>query len=170
MTDFFEDDEEWISKTQRKHECEDLQKLGEELLTLKDSELETFHLPDTLYAAILETRKIHKHGALKRKKQFIGKLMRDIDAEEIAQKLNDIRHKEDLHNAHFKRLEHWRDRILADGDNAINEFLAEHPNADRQLLRQLHRNSIKEQKANKPPAAARQIFKYIREISETTSD
>lgn len=162
----FDDDEEFISKTRRKKECDALQKLGEELTTLKDSELDSFDLPDDLYAAIIECRKIHHRGALKRHRQYIGRLMRDADAELIEQQLQKIRHKHDLNNAAFKRLEKWRDQIIAEGDDAIDEIIKELPNADRQYLRQLCRNAKKEQQQNKPPVAFRKLFKYLRELSE----
>ncbi|MFW2372866.1 MAG: ribosome biogenesis factor YjgA [Gammaproteobacteria bacterium] len=166
MTEYIDEDDEWVSKTQRKRECDQLQSLGEELITLSNQELDQFNLSDSLYKAILEARKIKQHGALKRQRQYIGKLMRDIDTEDIANRLEKIRHQHDLNNVHFKRIEQWRDRILQTGDQAINDLLAEFPLADRQYLRQLHRNSIKEAKQNKPPAAARLIFKYLRELSE----
>jgi len=166
MTENFDDDDEWVSKTQRKRECDQLQSLGEELIALSTQELDKFDLPESLYKAILDARKIRQHGALKRQRQYIGKLMRDIDTEDIANRLEQIRHQHDLNNVHFKRIEQWRDRILQAGDQAINELLLEFPLADRQYLRQLQRNSIKEAKQNKPPAAARLIFKYLRELSE----
>ena len=107
MNEYTQDDEEWISKTQRKRECDALQELGEQLITLKNDELESFDLPDELFDAVKAARKIRQRGALKRQKQFIGRLMRDVDAEQIEQKLNMIRHKDDVNNAHFKRLEKW---------------------------------------------------------------
>jgi ribosome-associated protein len=166
MTEHPQDDEDWISKTQRKRECDALQQLGEELLTLKNDELDSFDLPDDLYDAIRAAKKIRQHGALKRQKQFIGRLMRTVDAEQVEQRLNAIRHKDDINNAQFKRMEKWRDRILDEGDTAINELVNEYPDADRQQLRQLYRNAMNEQKNNKPPASARQLFKYIREVTE----
>lgn len=166
MTEDYDDNDAWVSKTQRKRECDQLQSLGEQLIDLSKQELDNFNLPEILYKAIQDATKITQHGALKRQRQYIGKLMRDADTEDIASRLEQIRHKHDLNNAHFKRIEQWRDRILQAGDQAINELVAEFPMADRQYLRQLHRNSLKEAKQNKPPAAARLIFKYIRELSE----
>jgi len=166
MSEHIEDDEDWISKTQRKRECDALQHLGEQLIMLKNDELDSFDLPDDLFEAIRAAKKIRQHGALKRQKQFIGRLMRGVDAEQIEQKLNAILHKDDINNAHFKRLEKWRDRILQEGDSAINDLMSEFPDADRQQLRQLYRNAMNEQKNNKPPASARQLFKYIRALSE----
>ena len=166
MSKEFEDEEHWVSKTQMKQECDALQKLGEELIELKVEELNKFSLPDILHNAILEAHKIQARGGLKRQRQYIGKLMREVDAEAIRQQLHQIRHKDDLNNARFKRLEHWRDRIIEEGDKAINDLVEEYPAADRQYLRQLYRNSQKEKQLNKPPASFRLIFKYLRELAE----
>ena len=161
-----EDGDDWVSKTERKKECNDLQKLGEELITLKISELDSFDLPDTLYAAIKDAHKIRQHGALKRHKHFIGKLMRSVDAESIEQQLIKVRHKEDVNTARFQLIEKWRDRIIAEGDQALPLLMSEFPQLDRQHIRQLFRKARKEQENNKPPAASRQIFKYLRDLSE----
>jgi ribosome-associated protein len=85
----------------------------------------------------------------------------------VAAKLEELRHKHEVNSGHFKMLEHWRDRMLSEGNKAIDEFILEYPQADRQLLRQLQRNSQKEKDTGKPPAAARQLFKYLRQLAET---
>jgi ribosome-associated protein len=162
-----EDDDDWISKTQRKHECDNMQKLGEQLITLKISELNEFNLPDNLRNALEDAHKISQRGALKRHKQYIGKVMRSVDVDDIQKQYDNFCHKDDVNNAHFKRLEKWRDRILAEGDKALGELIGEFPQIDRQQLRQLIRKAHKEKELNKPPAAYRQIFKYLREISES---
>ncbi len=162
-----EDEEEWISKTQRKLDCDNMQKLGEALITLKISELNEFNLPSILHDALEQGHKIHQRGALKRHRQYIGKIMREVDAEDIQKQYDNFRHKDDLNNAHFKRLEKWRDRILAEGDGALNDLINEYPQLDRQHIRQLIRKAHKEQEINKPPAAYRQIFKYLRDLSES---
>ena len=154
------------SKSQRKRDAEALQKLGEDLIALKNSELAQFDLPENLLNAIQQARSISSHGGLKRQRQYIGKVMRSIDATSVINKLDELRRKHDINSGHFKQLEHWRDRILAEGNKAIDELLIEYPQADRQMLRQLQRNSQKEQQEGKPPAAARQLFKYLRQLAE----
>lgn len=154
------------SKSQIKRECQALQDVGEELITLKPNELDELELPEILYNAIKEAHRIHQRGALKRHRQYIGKLMRELDGEHIAQQLHKLKHKHDLNNALFKRLENWREQILEQGETAINDFIEAYPDADRQHLRQLYRNALKEQEQNKPPAAARNLFKYLREVAE----
>lgn len=79
------------SKSARKREVIALQKLGEELITLKDSDLEGLPLDDSLREAVLEARKIKAHGALRRQKQYIGKLMRHIDAEPLRAEMAKLR-------------------------------------------------------------------------------
>jgi ribosome-associated protein len=155
------------SKSQRKRDAESLQKLGEELIALKDSELAQFDLPENLLNALQAARSISSRGGLKRQRQYIGKVMRSIDATSVINKLDELRRKHEINSGHFKQLEHWRDRILAEGNKAIDELLIDYPQADRQMLRQLQRNSQKEQQAGKPPAAARQLFKYLRQLAES---
>jgi len=66
----------------------------------------------------------------------------------------------------FHRLEEWRDRLLTEGDTALEDLIEKMPNTDRQHLRQLMRQSAKETKLNKPPKSAREIFKYLKMLFE----
>lgn len=79
------------SKSAKKREYLALQKLGEELITLKQSELEVLPLEDDLLEAVMEARKMKAHGALRRQKQYIGKLMRHIDPEPLLLELAKLR-------------------------------------------------------------------------------
>jgi len=79
------------SKSARKREYLALQKLGEELLTLRESELLDIALDEDLLEAVLEARQIRSHGALRRQKQYIGKLMRQIDPEPLRAALARLR-------------------------------------------------------------------------------
>ncbi len=79
------------SKSARKREFHALQKLGEELLTLRESDLEDIELDEDLREAVLEARRIRSHGALRRQKQYIGKLMRHIDPEPLRAALARVR-------------------------------------------------------------------------------
>lgn len=79
------------SKSARKREYLAAQKLGEELITLKPSELDQLPLDEDLLQAVVEARQIKAHGALRRQKQYIGKLMRELDAEPIRSALLELR-------------------------------------------------------------------------------
>lgn len=76
------------SKTQRKKEMHALQQLGEVLTLLNDAQLVELNLPEPLQDAIMEAKRISKFGAKHRQLQYIGKLMRKIDASDIQEKLN----------------------------------------------------------------------------------
>jgi len=79
------------SKSARKREYIALQKLGEELITLKVSDLDRLPLDDNLREAVLEARQMKAHGALRRQKQYIGKLMRHVDPEPIQAEMAKLR-------------------------------------------------------------------------------
>ncbi len=164
MTEFYDEDGNWVSKTRRKKDCDAMQEIGERMIALNSDELSQIDMDDELRRAIEEAQRIKSHGALKRQKQYIGKIMRGLDAEHLGQQLDRILHKHDMFNAEFKRMEKWRDMLIEQGDDGINAFMEQYPMADRHHLRQLVRNASKEKMSNKPPASYRQIFKYIREV------
>lgn len=152
------------SKSQRKREMHHLQALGEELLELGTEHLDGLPLSDTLRAAIADYRRIKSREAMRRQKQYIGKLMRSEATEEIETILQQRRdrHAQRAHNHH--RVERWRDKMLAGpAASVVEEFLDAYPNADRQWLKQILRKQAEEQKNNKPPAAARKLFVYLRD-------
>jgi ribosome-associated protein len=163
--DMYDDDEEVIiSKSQLKRESTALQEMGEELVALPASKLAKIPMPDELAEAVALARKIKARGGLKRQLQYIGKIMRSIDAEPIEQALNELRNAAGKEAAKFHRLEQWRDRLIGEGDAAMGELLEEFPHADRQHLRQLIRNAQTEAAKGKPPKSAREIFRYLREL------
>jgi len=86
-------DETKPSKSARKREHLARQKLGEELITLREADLRSLALDEDLFEAVLEARGIKSHGALRRQKQYIGKIMRHIDPELIRTALENLRRK-----------------------------------------------------------------------------
>jgi ribosome-associated protein len=161
-------EEEWVSKSQRKRECDALQKIGERLLKLKPDDLSLIDLPTELAAALEDTRQIHSNSALKRQRQYLGKLMRTCDHEKIEQQLISVEHRNDTNTAQFRKIEKWRDRLLDKDKDVLGEIIEEHPDLDRQHIHNLVRTAAKEASANKPPSASRKLFKYLREISSAT--
>ena len=81
------------SKSARKREHLARQKLGEELITLKDADLRSLALDEDLFEAVVEAHGIKSHGALRRQKQYIGKIMRHIDPEPVRTALENLRRK-----------------------------------------------------------------------------
>ena len=100
----------------------ELQQLGERLIDLSADELAALPIDERLRDAVVAASKIRAHGALRRQKQLIGKLMRNCDPEPIRHAL-DAREVDDrLAKRLFADAERWRDRITADGDAAVNAF------------------------------------------------
>jgi len=152
------------SKTKLKAEADAQQALGVRLTELPKDRLLKLNLPEDVVTAILDTKKITANGAIRRHRQYLGRLMREIDTAPIAEQLARWEGKHTAENAYFHGLERWRDRLINDA-NALSEFMALHPATDSQQLRALIRNAQKEQAADKPPKSSREIFKLLREIT-----
>jgi ribosome-associated protein len=159
--------EEPISKTQLKAEADAQQALGVRLSELPKDKLLKLDLPDTVLTAVLDTKKITANGAIRRHRQYLGRLMREIDNAPILEQLARWDGKHTAENAYFHGLERWRDRMVADS-NALAEFIALYPQTDIQQLRTLVRNAQKELAADKPPKSSREIFKLLREVTEAS--
>lgn len=151
------------SKTKIKQQMHDLQDIGEQLAELSIDKLKQMDLPESLFDALREMKRINKFGAQRRQMQYIGKLMRDVETAPIIAKLEAWSGKSHQHIAWLHQLERWRDRLL-ENDAALTELLADHPEADAQRLRALVRNALKEKELAKPPKSYREIFQVLREI------
>jgi ribosome-associated protein len=110
------------SKSARKREQLELQQLGERLIGLPADELQALPIDERLRDAVLAASKMRAHGALRRQKQLIGKLMRHCDPEPIRHALYAREGDDRLAKQVFADAERWRDRIMAGGDEAIGEF------------------------------------------------
>jgi ribosome-associated protein len=156
--------EETLSKTRRKKDMLALQDLGTQLVGLNDEQLATMQLPDALRDAVQEARRLSKHEAKRRQLQYIGRLMRDIDAAPIRERLEAWQGQGREQTAQLHALERWREALLA-GDPALALFLQEYPGADSQKLRTLIRNARREQGNALPPKSYRELFRLLRDIT-----
>ena len=159
------EDPHYVSKSRRKRDVEALQSMGGELVKLSADRVKKLDLPDDLRVAVLECQRITSHGALRRQMQYIGKVMRNLEDETVAdigEQLAEIRGESDVAKARFHDLERWRERLIAD-DGALTDWLNRHPDADAQQLRQLIRNARKEAELGKPPKSSRELFKALRD-------
>ena len=154
------------SKSQLKRDMHALQKVGEQLVALKEKELLQYNLPEILLNAIIAAQTIKQHGAKKRQLQYIGKLMREIDAQPIIAKLEERQLQFQRDNRHFKQIEIWRDKLLNEGDAALGELSVIQPKIDKQQIRSLVRNAKSQAEAGKPPKAARALFQYLKSVIE----
>ena len=151
------------SKSELKRQMQDWQKLGEKLTRLNKQQLASVPLDDTLREAIGDYQRFKHNEARRRQLQFIGKLMRDADIEAITLAYELTQAGSEASKKVQHKLEAWRDRLLNEGDAAINDALLEFPGLDRQIVRQLVREAHKELKQNKAPAASRKLFQYLKQ-------
>ena len=156
----------YVSRAELKRDMQELKDMGSRLMEMKPSLLDKLPLHDRLRAALDESKRIKSMNARKRHLGFIGKLMQDQDIEPIKELLSRLDATSDEYNRHFHQLERWRDRLINEGQPALTAFLEKYPEAENQHVRQLVRNAKKEAEQEKPPAAARKLFKYIRELDK----
>ena len=151
------------SKSQIKREMHKLQALGKQLVELSPKQLVDIPVSDKLRDAVIAARSL-KHGAIRRQLQYIGSLMPKEDETSIRTMLHKLQqpHKDEVKA--FHELEQWRDQLLLGDQELLNELVIKFENFDRQHVRQLIRNSKKEQELNKPPKSARLLFKYLTEM------
>lgn len=160
-------EDEGPSKTKIKQEMTALQKLGAEIVTLKNSQIDQLNLPEQLFDAVMEAKRLKSHEAIRRQMQFIGKIMRVIDPESIQQQMDAWNGVNDQETARLHNIENWRKKLLAD-DTSLSEFLVAHPRCDAQQLRTLIRNTRKEQAENRPPTSYRALFRCLRETLQAS--
>ncbi|WP_019600851.1 ribosome biogenesis factor YjgA [Teredinibacter turnerae] len=166
----WEDDDLPKSKTQVKKEMTALQDLGVQLIELSPTQLDKLPLSDKLRSAIDDAPKITQRSARKRHFQYIGKLMRDADGEAIEEAFARMQEKQHLAARQHHQIENWRDQLLSGDQQALQAFIDQFPGCQVQQLRNLLRTAEKEKMDNKPPAAARKIFKFVRDCFEAAAD
>lgn len=156
------------SKTQLKKEMHDLQALGEALVELPPSRIQTLELSETLLIALRDYRQTRSHEARRRQMQYIGKLMRHTDPAPIreavaAMQLGSAKETLALHRIERLRVE------LIESDDALTRWLEEHPDTDAQQLRSLIRAARKDA-AQAPEQrngrAYRELFQFIKQSRE----
>ncbi len=152
------------SKSARKREASSLQELGVKLSALPDQEIKALDLPDNLFAALRDLKRLPSHGAQVRQRQYIGKLMRNIDPEPVLAKLEERKRRHDSEIRYFQQIERWRDRLLSEPDTAVPLLLQEYPKTDRAALIKLLKKAELERVEQRSPAGARELFAFLRQL------
>lgn len=153
------------SKSARKREAALLQELGVKLAALADQEIKALDLPDNLIVALRDLKRLPSHGAQVRQRQYIGKLMRNIDPEPVLAKLAERKQRHDLEIRYFQQIERWRDRLLSSEPSpAVEELMQEYPLADRMTLEKLLEKAERERLEQRSPVAARELFAFLRQL------
>lgn len=151
------------SKSRRKADAHALQALGAQLVALNRNQLAQVELPELLRDAVEAAQRIHAHEGRRRQLQYIGKLMRNVDADPIRAKVDGFNSVSVAETARLHLIERWRDRLLDDAA-ALETLASEYSLTDLQHLRNLIRNARREREQNKPPKNQRALFKLLRDI------
>ena len=154
------------SKSKIKREFLRVQELGRELVELPEKHLIKFPLREETFDAIRAAKSLNR-GARQRQLRYLGGLLVHEPLEAISEALQNALYPDREAVEQFHEIEIWRDKLLADGEPAIDELIAIVPATERQKMRQLIRNSLREQKQGKPPRSARLLFKYLRDLFDS---
>jgi ribosome-associated protein len=158
-----DDAAEPASKTQRKKQMHALQALGAELVQLRRDQLQRIELPDELREAIEFAHRVTSHEGRRRHLQYVGRLMRQVDADGIRAAIDDVTGDSRAAVARMHLAEQWRDRLL-DDDAALTEFIETHPAADVQWLRATIRAARRDLAAGHAPRHARELYRRVHEL------
>jgi ribosome-associated protein len=159
-----ETEEQRLSKSARKREAASLQELGVQLAALPDQEIKALGLPDTLFTALRDLRRLPSHGAQVRQRQYIGKLMRAIDPEPVLAKLAERKQRHDVEIRHFQQIERWRDRLLSEPEAGVADLVKEYPSIDQSALMRLLEKAERERLEQRSPVGARELFAFLRQL------
>lgn len=155
---------ELVSKSEMKREMERLQELGKRLTELNPAQWQGLSISETLLAALAESKRLKNHEAKRRHLQYIGKLMRSEDEETIQYQVDLLDPSSEAFGRRTGQMEKWRERLIKDA-KAMNAFIDEYPDVDRQHLRNLVRNASKEMAGDepKPGSGYKKLFQFIKE-------
>ncbi len=170
MKDVKPPDREVPSKSQRKRDMEELQTLGKQLVEIPSKVFGSMDLPDDLREAVEFARAIRSNEARRRQLQYVGRIMRSIDAEQIRSQLQRYQHAKQTVNQQHHDLEELRESLISGGDAALAKLLSKFPDADHKTLRQFIRNAGNEHQQGQSGKACRALFRYLRDLAESVDD
>ena len=146
-----------------KREQQTLQSLGVELASLQDEQLQELDLEERLLDALHELKRMKSREAARRHRQYIGKLMRDVDPAPIQALLDRLRADDRRQKRVFANAERWRDRLASERQGALPAFEAETGAAAPELA-QLINDLNHAVSDNVERRVRRQIFRAIHDV------
>ncbi|MEP6607504.1 MAG: ribosome biogenesis factor YjgA [Burkholderiaceae bacterium] len=159
--------DEPASKSELKRQMHALQTLGEQLVGLNADQFARLDLPDELRDAVAFAHRVSGREARRRHMQYLGKLMRRVDADSIRASLERVTGESRVAVSLMHRAESWRDRLL-DDDQALTAFITENPDADVQGLRAAIRAARREREIQQPPRHSRELYRRLHQHLEGT--
>ena len=154
------------NKSAQKREQAQIKALVTTLLDCPEAEWQAMGLGEAVQKELRLARGMKASGARNRQIKFIVRLLKEDGLEAARQWVEQRDLREAEARRRFHALEAWRDRLVEAGDQALGDYLQDHPHTDRQQLRQLVRLARKERDTGKPAGAGKKLFRFLRENSE----
>ena len=152
------------SRSQRRRDYLGLHALGQALVRLSPGHLARMPLVEPLRLAVLEARRL-EGSAYQRQLRHVARLVSRSDPDAIRAAIEFVSDSGPVAGARRRRLEARRDRLLAEGDDAVQALVEEHPDADRPRLRRMVRGARAEREAGEESGReSRALVAYLREL------
>ena len=150
------------SKSELKRQSQGLQDLGEELIGLPQAEFDAIELAGNLREP-LPSRAASPPRRPLRQKQYIGKLMRKIDAEPIRKALEAQNLRQRSETLRLRKVEAWRAKLIEEALRHSTSCVVECPGIDRGTVTRLVAQAVRERDRGQPPRASRELFAVLRD-------
>lgn len=155
----------YVSKSEMKREAQRMHDLGRKLSELNPKRWPELPISETLHNALKENVRLTSMEAKRRHLNFIAKIIWNENLDALHAALDLIDPSTEAYGRIQKQLEQWRERLLQE-PQALNQFIEAYPEVDRQQLRNLLRNAIKElqQAPDKPSPSSKKLFQFLKQI------
>lgn len=152
------------SRTMKKKAAEALQKTGEQLLSLREAQLDALELPPELHEAVVAARTMKSRGACRRQLQYIGSLMRQVDAQQLQQRMEGVTREAHDEARRFKQVELWRDELVRGNVERREWLLASYPQIDPGELALLVQSAGLDKTSDQRRKAGKALFRFLRQF------
>ncbi|MCG8285569.1 ribosome-associated protein [Acinetobacter seifertii] len=152
------------SKTEQKKAVQRMAALGEQLAQLSIKQIQKLPVDERLIDALLEVQNISSFEARRRQFQRVGKLLRNEDETVILSYLTPQQGAKKQ-----AQLMRWVDRMIEQGDPAINEFSKIYNASERHTLRQhvlrINRDKTQQVAEADLEASKKKFINYVQQIA-----
>jgi len=149
------------SALKRTHQA--LQKLVAELVEMSPVQLEKLPLDEDLKQGVIQAGNMRK-SALKRQIRYLSGLLAKRDPLTLQQAMAAMQGTGREATVRMHRAEHWRERLLAEGDVAVDALAADYPRVNYQQVRLLVRNILRDRRSGKTPRRYRELYRYLYDL------
>lgn len=159
------------SRSALKREADAVFELARELVALTATQRARVPLDDGLLAQIAQCHKVTSHIAHRRELMFLAKQLRkrEDDLPAIRAAVDVPKEERQRETAQLHRIERWRDRLIDEGDSALEALLTEYPGIDRQEMRQLVRAAREDRGRTQSRGHYRALFQALKSLEGSGS-